>query len=64
MLIDFHADTYRPKCGMLLPDYISDEGELKDYLIGTDKYNLCLDEPNGEVFDITVENYKIGEKTL
>lgn len=42
---DYHADTYRPKCGMYLPDCVKDHHDLRDYLLNTSKTTLCVHEP-------------------
>lgn len=43
---DYHADTYRPRCGTYLPDTLKDSVEL-GRLIGTaDSLTLCIHEPN------------------
>lgn len=41
---DFHNDTKRVKCGMYLPDEISDSIALKDYLLTADTLKLCITE--------------------
>ncbi|MBE6951423.1 MAG: hypothetical protein E7451_08830 [Ruminococcaceae bacterium] len=43
---DYHADTYRPKCGMYLPDEIKDHRDLRDYLLSAGGKMLCVQEPN------------------
>jgi len=43
---DYHADTYRPKCGMFLPDACRDHHDLKAYLQSTQEKALCIQEPN------------------
>ncbi len=45
---DYHADTYRPKCGVYLPDGLSDGVELGRYLLGARELQLCIHEPNTE----------------
>lgn len=45
---DYHADTYRPHCGMYLPDDIGNNNELRDYLLDTKEVKLCIHEPNEE----------------
>lgn len=45
---DFHADTYRPRCGMYLPDSISDGVGLGEYLRKADSVKLLVHEPNTE----------------
>ena len=42
---DYHADTYRPHCGVYLPDFIKDETDLARYLRETDTIKLCIHEP-------------------
>lgn len=46
---DYHADTYRPKCGMILPDHIADHIALRDYLLSQEKKTLCIQEPNTDI---------------
>ena len=43
---DFHADTYRPKCGMYLPDSIVNSCEVGKYIENAKKVSLCIHEPN------------------
>ena len=43
---DYHADTYRPKCGMYLPDDIEDGIALGKYISGSKSFKLCVQEPN------------------
>jgi len=43
---DFHADNYRPKCGMYLPDNIVNSCELGKYIANAGKLSLCIHEPN------------------
>ena len=43
---DFHADTYRPKCGVYLPDYLQNGKEIGEYLLKTPSLKLCIHEPN------------------
>ena len=46
---DFHADTYRPKCGMYLPDDIADGYELSEYIKNAKKVSLHIHEPNSTI---------------
>lgn len=46
---DFHADTYRPKCGMYLPDNITNSSELGEHIKNAKKISLCIHEPNSEM---------------
>ncbi len=46
---DYHNDTYRPECGMYLPDSIKDGIELGKYLKETKQTKLSIHEPNTEV---------------
>ena len=49
---DFHADAYRPKCGVYLPDYLQTGKEIGEYLLKTPSLKLCIHEPNTkEPFD-------------
>ena len=45
---DYHADTYRPRCGMYLPDTLADSIELGRYLVEAPSLTLCVHEPNTE----------------
>ncbi len=45
---DYHADTYRPKCGLYLPDSTENMGDLTAYLTGAKEIDLCVHEPNAE----------------
>lgn len=45
---DFHADTYRPRCGTYFPDEIADSYSLGRYLRSTDRIKLCIHEPYAE----------------
>lgn len=45
---DFHADTYRPHCGVYLPDEIVDSYGVGEYLRSTDRVKLLIHEPNAE----------------
>lgn len=42
---DYHADTHRPHCGAYLPDTITNESELCNYLLTTDRIDLLVQEP-------------------
>ena len=42
---DFHADTYRAKCGLYIPDEITDHFGLRDYLINKKKKKFFIHEP-------------------
>ncbi len=43
---DYHADTYRPKCGMVLPDDIESSVELGLFLASDNEKTLCVQEPD------------------
>lgn len=50
---DYHADTYRPRCGTNLPDSIADTKDLARHLLETDSIVLQVHEPNTEeTFDL------------
>lgn len=49
---DYHADTYRPKCGMLLPDNIQDNNGLRSYMLSLEEKKLCIQEPNSSTYTI------------
>ena len=49
---DYHGETYRPKCGIYLPESITDSVGLGRYLLETPAFTLCVHEPNTkEPFD-------------
>ena len=43
---DCHHDTYRPKCGVYLPNDIKSNLDLKDYLVNSNEIKLCIQEVN------------------
>jgi hypothetical protein len=43
---DYHADTYRPECGVYLPNTLSDSVELGHYLLTSPTLTLHIQEPN------------------
>ena len=45
---DFHADTYRPRCGAYLPDGLQSGAEIGKHLLTADSLKLCVHEPNTE----------------
>lgn len=49
---DYHADTYRPKCGMYLPDDLRDTRDLADYIRSTRQTRLSVQDVNAEPFDL------------
>lgn len=50
---DFHADSYRPKCGMYLPSDTENTFDLSKYILTAEKVHLCVQEPeNAEIRDI------------
>ena len=44
---DYHADTYRPRCGTHLPDDMTNAA-LGKYLVGAEAITLRIQEPNEE----------------
>lgn len=46
---DFHNDTYRPKCGIYVPDSISDSIELGKFISKKRETVLYVQEPNTDV---------------
>lgn len=42
---DYHADTYRPRCGTFLPDTLADGTTLGTYLTAADAVMLRIHEP-------------------
>ena len=58
---DYHADTYRPKCGMVLPEGVEDHRDLRDYLLSGAERQLCIQEPNCDAVElISVKAYHHG----
>lgn len=43
---DYHADTYRPKCGMVLPDNLESNLDLGLFLSSDKEKELYVQEPN------------------
>lgn len=59
---DYHADSYRACCGVILPDTVTDSKTLATYLKSTDSMNLIVHEPeNGKKFSVT---YSRSNKAL
>ncbi|MBE6554119.1 MAG: hypothetical protein E7666_07240 [Ruminococcaceae bacterium] len=48
---DYHADTYRPKCGLYLPDDLRDTQDLANYIRTAPHTRLCVQDVNGTPFD-------------
>lgn len=42
---DYHADTYRPKCGMLLSENVKNSSDLRVFLLSDKEKTLCVQEP-------------------
>lgn len=58
---DFHADTYRAKCGVYIPNDFSDGIELGKYISEAETVQMCVQEPNEEqIKEITY--YRNGKK--
>jgi len=52
---DFHGDTYKPRCGMFVPDNIRDERQLKEY--------ICQEQAPLEVFEVVnVELHNLSSR--
>lgn len=51
---DYHADTYRPKCGVYLPETVQTEQELAMFLKHSKTVTLCVHEPNGTPVEIVL----------
>ncbi|MBE6546054.1 MAG: PHP domain-containing protein [Ruminococcaceae bacterium] len=47
---DYHADTYRPHCGVSLPDTVQTEADLAAYLRNTEQIDLRIHEPNSQEY--------------
>ena len=43
---DYHADTYRPQCGVYLPDTLTDSLAVGRHLREAREISLCVQEPN------------------
>ena len=44
---DYHGDTYKPRqCGIVIPDTVTDEKSLKDYILNN--------QPELSIFDIII----------
>ncbi len=53
---DYHADTYRPYCGMYLPSDTKNTHDIAKYIIDSKKVRLCIQEPNCQTyFDLEYE---------
>lgn len=50
---DYHSDAnYRPLCGVFVPEEISDDVALKDWLISQPSLTLRVHEPGGDWHDV------------
>ncbi|MBE6670195.1 MAG: PHP domain-containing protein [Ruminococcaceae bacterium] len=62
---DYHADTYRPHCGIYLDEGIKDEKALSDFLCTTDRVTLCIHEVGTETpYDLTYERKAQQKRTV
>ena len=43
---DYHADTYRPQCGVFVPDTVDTMQDLCAYLLADGEKSICVQEPN------------------
>ena len=43
---DYHADTYRPRCGTYLPESVRDSIAVARYLADAEEVSLLIHEPN------------------
>lgn len=57
---DYHADTYRPLCGVNFPDSVKDCFDIKDYLLAAKELKLTFQEPDSGVVKRDVV-YKISQ---
>ena len=48
---DFHADTYRPKCGIFLDDSINTEQDLARYILTAENVKLRVHELRTEEYN-------------
>ena len=54
---DYHADTYRPKCGMLVSDDMESSIGLGLFLSSNGEKKICMQEPDStEITWLTVSN--------
>lgn len=59
---DYHADTYRPRCGIYLPEEITSVEALAHYLKSTESVALCVHEVGEATWnDVTFQREKMGE---
>lgn len=50
---DFHADMYRPKCGIYLPETVRNSREMGEYIVTAKELKMCVQEPeNAEITDM------------
>lgn len=57
---DYHGDaSYRPQCGVYLPEEVTDGLTLKEYLCSAPQVTLCVHEPEGPVFDVHYQRKKL-----
>ena len=52
---DYHADTYRPLCGVILPDGTDTAEKLRDHLVSAPQISLLLSEGEDAQRTITFE---------
>ena len=50
---DFHKDTYRPRCGMYVPENIRTVFDLSEFIKDKNDVMLCVHEPYGEPINIS-----------
>lgn len=56
---DYHADDYRPHCGVYIDDSIRDVKDFAKYLCTTDEIKLCIHEVGDkESYDFTFKRVK------
>lgn len=53
---DYHADTYRPQCGMYLPEQVCTPADFRDHLLHAPEHRLRIQEPGGQPYTITLKN--------
>lgn len=49
---DFHADSYRPRCGTYFPDETACDRDLADYILTSRCTRMLVQEPNVDSSDI------------
>ena len=55
---DYHADAYRPLCGVMVPDTVKTSRALVEHLKATDSLTIRMQEPeNGDCYDVVYRRF-------